>query len=303
MTRSRTDLPRNGWATSLWLVSLGVALAWAYWPSIALMADRWTYDPRYSHGYLVPVFAGVLLWLRRDRLERVRLRPSSWGAALIAAGIGVYLAGAYLYNDWLGAVSLLVVVAGICVLEGGWGLLRWSLPAVAFLMFMIPLPYRLELALGGPLQRMATEASTSVLQVLGVPAVAEGNIIRLGMTRVGVVEACSGLSMLLLFFAISTGVAILVQRPMLDKLVLVASAVPIALAANIARIVTTGVLNEYVGEKIGRFVYHDLAGWLMMPLALLLAGLEIWILERLFPEAKPKLQPSAVVVRETVGSR
>ena len=234
---------------------------------------------------------------------RVELRPSAWGTALIAGGIGVYLTGASLYNDWLGAVSLLVVLAGICVLEGGWGVLRWALPAIAFLVFMIPLPYRLELSLGGPLQRVATEASTGVLQALGVPAVAEGNVIRLGLTRVGVVEACSGLSMLLLFFAISTGVAMLVHRPMLDKLLLVASAIPIALTANIARIVTTGVLNENVGEKIGHFVYHDLAGWLMMPLAILLVNLEIWALERLFPEAKPQLQPAPVVVTETVGSR
>jgi exosortase len=284
-------------------VCLGVALAWAYWPSLTLMADRWTYDPRYSHGYFVPVFAVVLLWLRRNQLRSVELRASSWGTALIAMGIGVYLTGAFLYNDWLGAVSLLGILAGIFLMEGGWGLLRWALPAVAFLMFMIPLPYRLELALGAPLQRVATVASTSVLQALGVPAVAEGNVIQLGMTRVGVVEACSGLSMLVLFFAISTGLAMLVQRPTLDKLVLVASAIPIALAANIARIVTTGVLNENVGERIGRFVYHDLAGWLMTPLAILLAGVEIWVLERLFPAVNPELQPAAVVVRETVGSR
>jgi exosortase/archaeosortase family protein len=123
------------------------------------------------------------------------------------------------------------------------------------------------------------------------------------MTRVGVVEACSGLSMLLLFFAISTGVAMLVRRPLLDKLVLVASAIPIALLVNIARIVTTGVLNENLGEKIGQFVYHDLAGWLMMPLAILLASLEMWALDRLFPEAEPRLQPAPLVVHETVGSR
>lgn len=264
------------------------ALAWAYWPTLRLMADRWAYDPRYAHGYLVPAFALVLLWLRRDRLACVELRPSWWGAVIIAIAAGVRMAGAYVYNDWLDAASLVLSLAGVAALAGGRPALRWSWPAVAFLLFMVPLPFRLELALGWPLQRVATIASAYTLQTLGFAALGEGNIIQMTSSTIGVVEACSGLSMMILFFALATGVVMLIDRPLLDKLIIVASAIPIALIVNILRIVVTGVLNETVGEKVGDVVFHDLAGWLMMPTALLLLGVELWFLSRLLVEAEAR---------------
>jgi exosortase len=245
------------------------------------MTDRWSHDPRYSHGYLVPLFAVALIWMDRQHLRREALLPSAWGTFAIAAATGVYLVAAGLYNDWLAGCSLILGLAGLCILAGGWALFRRCWRAIGFLVFMVPLPYRAELALGGPLQRIATLASERALQTLGVPALAEGNTIRLSLTRVGVVEACSGLSMLLLFLAISTAVAMLLERPWPAKLLLLVGSIPIALIANITRIVATGALNEWVGEHVGRVVFHDLAGWLMMPLALLLTGLELWIWDRL----------------------
>jgi exosortase len=250
------------------------------------MVDRWTYDPRYAHGYLVPAFAAVLLWLRRDRIKDRELRMSWLGVPLIGLGAGLKIAAGYAYNDWLDAVSLIVTIAGGFVLVGGMRALRWSWPAVAFLLFMVPLPFRLEMALGWPLQRLATIASTFILQTLGFPAVGEGNIIRMTQSTLGVAEACSGLSMMLLFFALSTGVAILIDRPWLDKLVIILSAVPIALIVNVARITVTGILSETVGEELSSFVYHDLAGFLMIPLALLLLGAELWFLSQAFIEVQ-----------------
>lgn len=266
------------------ILGLGAALVWVYLPILAIMVDRWTYDPRYAHGYLVPTFAAVLLWLRRDRIKDVELRMSWMGVPLIFAGAGLRIAAGYAYNDWLDAVSLVVTVAGSFALVGGTQALRWSWPAVAFLMFMIPLPFRLEMALGWPLQRLATIASTFALQTLGFPAVGEGNVIRMTESTLGVAEACSGLSMMLLFFALSTGVAILIDRPWFDKLIIIASAVPIALVVNVVRITVTGMLGETVGEEISSFVYHDLAGFLMIPLALMLLGAELWFLSHAFVE-------------------
>src|SRR5207253_599308 len=95
---------------------------------------------------------------------------------------------------------------------GGWRALHWARPSLAFLLFMIPLPYRVEVALAQPLQRVATVSSTYVLQTLGFMSFSEGNVIRLGETRIGVVEACSGLSMLLIFFALATAVCLVVKR-------------------------------------------------------------------------------------------
>ncbi|WP_169979041.1 exosortase/archaeosortase family protein [Tautonia rosea] len=289
MESRTTSLPIRSSTVVPLLTVLGIsaALVWAYLPILTIMVDRWTYDPRYAHGYLVPAFAAVLLWLRRDRIKEGELRMSWLGVPLIGLGAGLKIAAGYAYNDWLDAVSLIVTIAGGFALVGGLKALRWSWPAVAFLLFMVPLPFRLEMALGWPLQRLATIASTFVLQTVGFPAVGEGNIIRMTQSTLGVAEACSGLSMMLLFFALSTGVAILIDRPWLDKLVIIASAVPIALIVNVARITVTGILSETVGEELSSFVYHDLAGFLMIPLALLLLGVELWFLSHAFVEDHP----------------
>jgi exosortase len=263
------------------------ALLWAYWPVLRSLAHQWSEGSRYTHGYLVPVFSAFLLWRRRADLTGVTLHPNFWGLTLIAAGAALRLAGVILYFDWFEAMSLLPVLAGFSVLFGGWKALRWSAPAIVFLAFMVPLPFQLESLLGWPLQRLATISSTYLLQTMGLPALGEGNVIVMNEARIGVVEACSGLSMLVLFFAIATGVAMLADRSWIDRVVIVASAIPIALIANIARITITGVLHETVGERIANIVFHDLAGWLMMPLAVILLGIELRLLDWVLYEPQP----------------
>jgi exosortase/archaeosortase family protein len=118
-------------------------------------------------------------------------------------------------------------------------------------------------------------------------------VILLNEVEIGVVEACSGLRMLVIFFALSTGVALLTRRPLWEKTLLVASAIPIALMANITRITATGILHELdVGSAVTNAVFHDLAGWLMMPLGLALLGIELTLLNSLLLEPATSLVPS-----------
>ena len=149
------------------------------------------------------------------------------------------------------------------------------------------------------MQSLATAASTYALQTLGLMAFAEGNVIQLNEARIGVVEACSGLSMLITFIALSTAMALVVKRPLLDRLVLVASAIPVALVANVARIVMTGALHEMVGGHTATTFYHDLAGWVMMPLALVLYWIEIELFSRILIETKHQ----GPLVLDLAGSR
>ncbi len=273
----RTGLPRF-----LGPALLGAALAWAYWPVLVDLVRKWAQDPQYSHGFLVPVFSLVLLAMRREHWARISLSTNWWGAVVLGAAGGLRLASAYVYFEWLDAVSLLVALTGVVVLLGGVAAWRWARPALGFLLFMLPLPFQLEVALAHPLQRVATQASTYCLQLLGLPALSQGNIIIIDDLKIGVLEACNGLGMLLTFFALATAVALVIRRRRSDKVVLVASAIPIALVMNILRITATGVLHRTVGSQIANAVFHDLAGWLMMPLALGLLWLELLLLDHLF---------------------
>jgi exosortase len=272
---------------ALLAAGLLVVLAWVFGPTLLALAERWGNDSRYTHGYLVPLFSLYLLWRRREALKSLALQPSWWGVVVLLAGLALGAAGTYVYLDWFNALALPVCLAGVVVLLLGWPGLRETWPALAFLLFMVPLPFQLEVALAHPLQRVATLASTLALQTLGFAAFSEGNTIRMGAVRIGVVEACSGLSMLLIFFALCTAVAVLIRRPLWERLLVVAAAVPIALLVNIIRIVVTGVLHKVAGKELADLVFHDLAGWLMMPLAL---G-ALWLGYRLFSWAFP-LRPA-----------
>lgn len=261
------------------LVTL-TTVVWSYWTTFVDTVERWTIDPQYSHGFLVPIFAVYLLWMRRRQLAVDNLRPTWWGIGIVLVAAALRMVAHYLYQPWLDTGSLLICLAGIVVTGCGYRSLAWAGPSILFLFFMLPLPYRVQTVLGGNLQQIATDASTYVMQTLGVSAVSEGNVILLRDTKVGVVEACNGLSMLITFFALSTAVAIVANRSWLEKLVIVLSAVPIALLANVARIVATSLLFEASRGDLARIVFHDLAGWLMMPLALGMLLVELFILGR-----------------------
>lgn len=292
ISRSRAD----GYAVAAIGLFLVAAVTWAYWGTLQGFAERWAL-PQYSHGYLVPLFALVLLWLRRDRLHNVTLAPSWWGLLLLASGLGMRLFATHFYITWFDGLSLLPVVAGVVLLAGGWRCLLWAAPAVAFLFFMVPLPFRIEHAMGAPLQRVAAVSSTFVLQTLGYPAIRSGNLITIGDHGLNVVETCSGLRMLFIFFAVSSAVALCVQRSLWQKLVILASAAPIALLVNVLRVTLTGVMFVNFGEKVGNIVFHDLAGWLMMPAALLLLWLELIYLSHVVIETR-----SAPVSIQKTGS-
>ena len=286
-----TGLPSpvfNRFPVVLAVASCAAVLIWTFWPTLRVMSEQWSNDPRYSHGYLVPAFSLFLLWSRRAMMRTGDTRPRLLGFAVLLAGLAIRAVGIVFFVPWLTAAPIVPCLFGLALLAGGRSAFKWTWPASAFLIFMVPLPYQAEIALAHPLQRIATLVSTYALQTVGLIAVAEGNTIRMnGGIRLGVVEACSGLSMLMNFFALSTAAAVVIKRPMYERIMLVLAAVPIALIANIIRITVTGILHKTVGSELADRVFHDFAGWLMMPIALGLLWIVLWVMSRLVVDAKP----------------
>lgn len=251
---------------------LAAVLLWSFWPTLELLAERWSIDPQYSHGFLVPIFAVVILYVRRP--ETVTWQPSIWGLLILAVSISLRWFSARL--DWthVDGACFVGALLGTTLLVGGWEVFRWSAPAILFLAFMVPLPDVINDGIAVPLRRLATIVSTYVLQTFGYPAIAEGNTIQIDDIRLGVVHACSGLGMLMTFLALATAMAIIVPGPLIDRCVLVASAVPIAVFANVFRITVVAMVDVHFGED-----HHDLIdkifGLPMMLLALLLLWL-VW---------------------------
>jgi exosortase len=263
---------------------IGLLIA-AYWDMLTLTSAAWS-DDLYSHGWIIPLFAIGLLWLRWKPFQASVPQRERWlGLLILAIGLATRLVAA----EWtilpIDRLSFIPSIFGAFMLVGGLHAVRWAWPALVFLVFMFPLPTALEVNVLNRLQRMATIASTFVLQTLGVAAFRTGNLIQIpGMGHpLNVAEACAGLRMATIFGALAVAMVFLIDRPWWDKLVILLSAIPIALIVNIARITVTAVLTKWVGQEnyAVNKICHDYAGYvIMMPLALVLLWIELQILER-----------------------
>lgn len=272
--------------------ALAALFLWSYFSSLTHLAHRWGNEADYTHGYLVPLVSLFLLWHRRSMMPTAPLRGNWWGVPLLLISGGMRFASAWGGYALLDPMSLLPCLAGVVLLLGGGKAFRWTWPSIAFLFFMIPLPGAVAGMLKNPLQRVATEVSTFLLQSIGIPAIARGNVIWLSHGKIGVVEACSGLRMLTLFFAFTVAAAFVVRRPLWEKIFVAMSAIVIGIVANVIRITATAVIHEYFDAEIANVVFHDLAGWLMMPLAMVLLILELICLSKAFvPRTKGPLSP------------
>lgn len=275
-----------------WLgTGLALICGWVFWPILLLIAHAWRTAPEYSHGFLVPLFAMYLLYHRRALLRDVRLRASWLGLLFLAVGCCLLLLGAFVGVDYLNGVALVPTLLGIAALLGGTPAVRWAWVPAMFLLFMIPLPFRLAHGLSGPLRGVATFSSGYVLQAIGFPVVMEGHTLLVRDYQIGIAEACSGLSMLFVFVAIAFAVAITSRRPWLDRVVVVLAAVPIAVVANVVRITLTAVAYWGFGKRLGDLIFHDLSGWLMMPLALGMLWLVLKLIDTILIPAEERSPP------------
>lgn len=263
-----------------------LATIWAYWPMLCETVGQWQEQPDYSHGFLVPPLALFFLWTRRGKLSIESLQPSLWGVAILA-GVAIARVMANVY--FLGPIDAWTLpvwlMGGVCLLFGT-RCLWWSLPALAFLWFMIPIPFSAERMLSVPLQRIATKASTEVLVTLGQPALAEGNTIWIGDNHLGVEEACSGIRILIGIYALAFAFMLFSRWTWWQKGLALVAALPVAIAANVARIVVTGLLYQYSSSATAHRFMHDFSGLAMIPFAALLFWLFLVYVDRLFPEVE-----------------
>jgi len=289
--------------TAAWLIPLVtllvVATGWAYWSTAVDMFKEWQRDDDYSAGQLVPLVAIFFLWVDRKKLACLPLKPC-WlgGLALLvfaqaarAYGVLFLFESAERYSLVLAVAALVLMVAGTAVF---WRV-KWIL---LFLFLMVPLPGRIHNMISGPLQGFASTGSVFVLEAFGVRVSQQGNVVTLDQRiPMGVAEACSGLRMLTAFIIVAVFVAYMVKRPRWQKVVLVISSIPVAVLCNILRIVATAVLFLHASSEVAEKFFHDFAGLVMMPAAVMLMFGQLWIMAMLtVPEDKPP-QKAVVIGR------
>ena len=267
-------------------------LAWAYWPTWGTLITAWIKEPDYSHGWFVIPIVGYLLWNLKENQPPIRAGFHYGGLVLLLGVVLLRVISRWAFFDSMDGWTIPLAMISLTWVVGGRGFFLWSLPAMAFLFFMVPLPFRVESELSRPLQWIATRASTFVLQLMGQPAISEGTTILLGEQTLEVERACSGLRIFVGVFALSYVYAMLMRRNWWEGIVIVLASIPIALIANMSRIVITGLCYQWLSGEWARKFSHDLAGYFMIGIAAGLFGLLVFYLRWLIQDAQTLEQVS-----------
>ncbi len=257
------------------------AFLWSYWPGIVDLWNVWQRSDEYSSGLLVPFLAAYILWSRRERLKAIHIRPSWWGLAVLLSAEALRLFGQFFMFSSAERLSIVVSITGLVLLLLGWQFFKKTATVMLFLFLMLPWPRRVQAAVSLPLQQWATSSAVFCLETVGYEVIREGNIIHIGDSSVAVAEACNGLRMVTAFFVISGLVVLLAKRPLWQKVIVLASSLPVALLCNTTRLAITAIVFTVVKGEHWEKTFHDFGGYAMMPLALGLIIAELWVLNRL----------------------
>ena len=242
--------------------------------------------PEYSHGPLIPVLS-LLLFLRQLREVPVNPGPvddRGAGVAVLVLAMTVGLAGKLSGIDDIVAYALILWVGAILLVSFGWRTGRQFWPPVLHLVYMLPLPGVFYYKLSTWLQSVSSEFGVWLLRLIDVPVHLEGNIIDLGVYRLHVAEACSGLRYLFPILSFSYVFAVLYRGPMWHKAVLLLAAAPITVLMNSVRIAFAGWIVDYAGLAYLEGFTHFFEGWVIFMICVALLFLLAWLMLFLHPE-------------------
>ena len=307
---SAPTIPLNFWKP----LAVAASIAFLFSATLAKLGLDWWTDENYSHGLLIPVIIGYILWTEREELARVRVRPSllCGGAGVVAALLALWAgtAGAELYVQ---RMALVLMLAAVVVYFWGIGLLKRLLVPLALLVLAIPIPAIIFNKIAFPLQLFASKCAVWAMRLFDIPVLRQGNIIELlplnstTTKKLEVVEACSGIRSLMTLLTLAVVFAYFTHPrkgsgaggeggadagkggfleavkhyPFWRSAIIVLSAVPIAVLTNAMRVSGTGVLARYYGTKVADGFFHSFSGWVVYIVAFLLLFAVGWVLDLL----------------------
>ncbi len=268
-------------------------LALLFLPAIREFLYDWSHDDNYSHGFLIPVISAYLLWLKREEIRSANRESNLLGLFVLIAGLVLNILGTAAAEWYTVRFSLIPVLLGAVLYLWGWQVVRHVWFPIVFIIFAIPLPYTLFRTLTFPLQLFSTEMTHAIVTSAGVPALRQGNLLHLPGYSLEVIEACSGLRSMIVLSALAALFAYISPGGAFRKLFLFALAVPIAIAANIIRLLVTSLGALFISHEFAEGFLHDFSGVLVFMVGLTSFLLVHWLLE--------KVRPTNRLLRATPG--
>lgn len=254
-------------AVAVGLVALGLAALWlpTYWD---LCFGAWSAQAQ-GHELIILAVSGWLLFRQRVALQALPDAPSRWGAVLLALGLLFYAFGRSQQFLRIEMLALILVLAALFVSLKGWGSLRRVWFPMFFLLFALPLPYSLVLAVTAPLKLGVSIVATQLLLWLGFPMGRSGVVMTIGQYQLLVSEACAGLQTMFTLEAMGLLYASLMNyRSWVRNASLALLVIPVAFGANVVRVMILVLVTYYFGDAAGRGFIHGFAGMVLFAVGL-----------------------------------
>ena len=263
----------------MFFLAIGLAI-FTYWAGLSEAVLRWGIQEEYSHGYLIPLVTLYILWEKKDLIMSSVSEPLWFGLVLVFIAIAVLLIGEISALFLLVQYSFVLLLIGLSMVTVGRAT-KYTLAPILLLLFAIPLPYVIEVLLTAKLQLWSSAIGVDVIRAFNIPVFLEGNVIDLGVYKLQVVEACSGLRYLFPLMSLGFIAAYFYQASFWKRAVVFLATIPITILMNSFRIGAIGVLVDNWGISMAEGFLHDFEGWIIfMACAVILFAL-VWLLEKL----------------------
>jgi exosortase len=236
-----------------------------FWSTFSWLVYNWLNNSYYSHGLLVPLVAAFFVWRKREVLAPENRRPDNLGLAVLAVSLVVFLLAQIWQAFHISAFAFILLLAGLALYFLGREATRSIAFPLAFLLFMVPLPFINRLS--PTLEAFTASVSTSVVGLLGIPAVNQGSQIQLENSSFVVGAACSGLNSTVALATLVVIFVYVIEGTYRAKAVLLAMAVPIALVANLFRVSSLLAIAHFFGADVGMKYFHDYSSPVLFLLA------------------------------------
>lgn len=247
---------------------LGILILLVYSHVLAKLVTDWWQDPNFSHGFLVPIFSGYLLWTKREALRARKAEPSWAGVAVVMLALILLLLGVYGAELFLARISFIVLLIGLILSFAGPMILKECRFAILVLFLAIPIPAILFNQITLPLQTLAAKLASGLLPLFGIPVLREGNVITLPSMSLEVAEACSGIRSLMSLFTFAILYGYFLESSPKKRVALALASVPIAIAANAVRILGTGLCVQFWNPEKALGFFHEFSGWMIFLVSL-----------------------------------
>lgn len=251
-----------------------------FYPVLPEMVNTWLNDSNNSHGILVPLVSAFIIWQKRKQLATVPISTCKGGAVVMSVGLMLYVISYSGAVAVLTRVMIVVTLIGVVLFNLGMSFFSVIQFPLYYLFFMVPVPDSIYAMAAFPLQQFATKVSALLIRTISIPVLQEGNMLYFAETQLEVVEACSGLRSMMSFIMLSFLFAYMMKPNWRKRMIIVFSAIPLAIFANVVRVTGTGILAHYYGGQVARGFLHEFSGLTVFALGFVLLLGEYFLLEK-----------------------